>query len=278
MRRDGNMVDKKIEKELPLHILNLGAGVQSSTMAFMAAHGEISPMPDAAIFADTGDEPAEVYRWLGYLMEKLPFPVIRKDNGKSLSFHIFESIKNGTRSSNPPLFTAGIFGKEGILNRSCTRDFKISVIHREVRRIMKEHERKKVIQWIGISLDESIRMKPSMVNYSTHRWPLIELRMTRADCLSWMNRNGYPEPPRSACVYCPHHSNMEWRRLRDHHREAWTRAVEFDRKIRTGIHGVTRECYVHRSCRPLDQVDLSTDSERGQGLLWGDECEGMCGN
>ena len=39
------------------HIISLGAGVQSSTMALMAAHGEIGPMPDCAIFADTGAEP-----------------------------------------------------------------------------------------------------------------------------------------------------------------------------------------------------------------------------
>ena len=35
------------------NFLSLGAGVQSSTLALMAAKGEIGPMPDAAIFADT---------------------------------------------------------------------------------------------------------------------------------------------------------------------------------------------------------------------------------
>jgi len=43
-----------------MNILSLGAGVQSSTMALMAAHGEITPTPDAAIFADVGDEPDSV--------------------------------------------------------------------------------------------------------------------------------------------------------------------------------------------------------------------------
>lgn len=32
-------------RKYPIYILNLGAGVQSSTTAFMAAHGEITPMP-----------------------------------------------------------------------------------------------------------------------------------------------------------------------------------------------------------------------------------------
>ena len=39
--------------EIRLRALSLGAGVQSTTMALMAAHGEIGPMPDCAIFADT---------------------------------------------------------------------------------------------------------------------------------------------------------------------------------------------------------------------------------
>ena len=46
---------------LRLRALSLGAGVQSTTLALMASHGEIGPMPDCAIFADTGWEPQAVY-------------------------------------------------------------------------------------------------------------------------------------------------------------------------------------------------------------------------
>lgn len=55
----------------PIHILSLGAGVQSSTLALMAAAGEVTPMPVAAVFADTGDEPTSVYRWLDWLTTQL---------------------------------------------------------------------------------------------------------------------------------------------------------------------------------------------------------------
>jgi 3'-phosphoadenosine 5'-phosphosulfate sulfotransferase (PAPS reductase)/FAD synthetase len=58
-----------------IHLISLGGGVQSSTMALMAAHGEISPMPKAAIFADTQAEPKSVYTWLDWLKPQLPFPV-----------------------------------------------------------------------------------------------------------------------------------------------------------------------------------------------------------
>ena len=60
-----------------LTILSLGAGVQSSTLALLAAAGEITPIPDCAIFSDTGAEPASVYKYLDYLEKLLPFPVHR---------------------------------------------------------------------------------------------------------------------------------------------------------------------------------------------------------
>ena len=63
------------------HFISLGAGVQSSAMAFMAAHGEITPMPEAAIFADTQAEPQSVYDWLDWLEKQLPFPVYRVTKG-----------------------------------------------------------------------------------------------------------------------------------------------------------------------------------------------------
>ena len=64
-----------------LVVLSLGAGVQSSVMALMAAKGQITPMPDYAIFADTQAEPDHLYSWLDGLEEKLPFPVIRVTRG-----------------------------------------------------------------------------------------------------------------------------------------------------------------------------------------------------
>lgn len=47
-------------------VISLGAGVQSSTMALMAGKGELTPMPDFAVFADTQAEPADVYKWLDW--------------------------------------------------------------------------------------------------------------------------------------------------------------------------------------------------------------------
>jgi hypothetical protein len=49
-----------------LRILNLGAGVQSTTVFLMAHEGLIPPI-DHAIFADTQEEPEAVYQHLDWL-------------------------------------------------------------------------------------------------------------------------------------------------------------------------------------------------------------------
>jgi hypothetical protein len=73
---------------------------------------------------------------------------------------------------------------------------------------------------------------------------------------------------KSACVGCPLHGNTGWRWIRDHDPDGWAEAVEFDRAIRTGhpraiAHGqqLREQYFLHRSCTPLDQVDL--DAPRG---------------
>ena len=52
-----------------LRILNLGAGVQSTTLYLMSIEGLV-PAFDWAIFADTQEEPAAVYQHLEWLKEQ----------------------------------------------------------------------------------------------------------------------------------------------------------------------------------------------------------------
>jgi hypothetical protein len=271
----------------PIHIISLGAGVQSSTMALMAAHGEITPMPVAAIFADTQDEPGSVYRWLDWLEKELPFPVYRVTAGKlSDTVTTLRPRKDGLgfwASACIPAYTLGNKGETGIAPRQCTYSFKVEIIDkttRQVARIKRGQKDVGVVQWIGISLDEAHRMKQPRHSWQGFRYPLIDLRMKRGDCLEWMKKNGYPKPPRSACVYCPYHSDSEWRRLRDEEPEEFSKAVEFEKKYqkaRAQVYKTTTVPYLHNSHVPLDQVDFSTDEDHGQQVMFGNECEGMCG-
>jgi len=274
--------------ELP-HFLSLGAGVQSSTIALMAAAGEITPMPKAAIFADTEAEPASVYKWLEWLERQLPFPVHRVTNGSltKRSLTTFVNRKTGKPyvKSLIPAFIQNEDGSQGLLGRSCTYDHKIIPITRKVRElalIKRGQSHLGAVQWIGISFDEIHRMKPSRDKWAQHRWPLIEMEMTRSDCVKWMEKNGFPKPPRSACVYCPFHSDNEWRRLKNHEPAAFAAAVQFERdlqqlheskEVNNRLNGVP---FLHDSLKPLGEIDFSEDTTQGQ-FKWGNECEGMCG-
>jgi len=265
-----------------LNVIALGAGVQSSTMAFMAAHGEIKPMPDAAIFADVGAEPDEVMDYFDYLEDELPFPVYKVMDGDGLTKNVELAVRSGKTFYSPPFFTKDKDGDVGILGRQCTRRFKIVPIKKKIREMLglKPGQRvskdTRVTQWMGISLDEIQRLRESRDKWIEFRYPLVDMRMRRGDCIEWMRRNGYPEPPRSACVYCPYHDNKAWRKIKMTDANAWDEAVRVDRLIRPGIEKSTTDFYLHQSGLPLDEVDFSNDFDRGQ-LSFLDECEGLCG-
>jgi len=276
------MFDGPIENA-DLRYISLGAGVQSSVMALMAARGEIGPMPDCAVFADTQWEPQAVYDHLDWLETELPFPVHR------VTFGDIRAMALGTLdkewSPSMPVFIATADGGMGW--RQCTNNFKIRPIQIKVREIMGYAKGKRLPKttqaecWMGISRDEIQRVKDSRDWWVVNRWPLIERMMTRHDCQVWFEEN-YPSRPlsRSACIGCPYRSDDSWRQMRDNDTVSWTDAVEFDHALRSGdreAFGMSHPVYLHKSMTPLDEVDLSTQTDRGQLDMFGAECEGLCG-
>lgn len=265
-----------------LHVLSLGAGVQSSTMALMAAHGELSPMPDAAIFADTQAEPRAVYDHLEWLCSPnvLPFPVYRVTAG-NLTEDLRAAIA-GKRFASVPFYTESARKGGGRLRRQCTKEYKLYPLRRKARELLKLEAGRRprpgsCKMWVGISTDEAARMKPSTVKWVENVYPLINKRMNRWDCLQWLRRHDYAEPPKSACTYCPFHNDALWRRMKLSDPEAWGEALEVDEMIRIGINNTKERLYLHRSLKPLAEVDLSTLEDHGQADLFNNECEGLCG-
>lgn len=272
----------------PLTVLSLGAGVQSSTMALMAAHGEITPMPDCAIFADTQSEPKHVYDWLDWLETQVPFPVYRVSKGS-----LRQSILDACNSVNPsgtarvagaPFFTESKSGG-GLLRRQCTNEYKIQPVDKKIREILglqkgERAPRGEILctKWIGISWDEMQRMKDSRLKWQEHRFPLIEKGMTRLHCLEWMRDNGYNELPRkSSCTFCPFHDRQTWLEIKETDSDSWADALTIDAAIRDGVHGSTQKLYLHSSLIPLKDVDLSDPAADQIGFSFMDECDGMCG-
>jgi hypothetical protein len=274
--------------------LSLGAGVQSSTLALMIAHGELEPV-EAAIFADTQNEPLSVMRWLDWLEEEIkrcphPFPIYRVTKGnlaeRELAIRVSQKSGNRYIQGGIPAFVKDPEGKRaGLLGRKCTLDFKIQPIYAKVRELLgikraSKNQQPVALMAIGISLDEVQRIKPSRFPYCDNYWPLIDLRMTREDCFAWMQGKGYPIPPRSSCVFCPFHSDAEWIRLKTEEPEEFTRAVQFERQMHAAYanqNALRGTPFLHSSCVPLEQVEFKNVKSHVQVDMFNNECEGLCG-
>ena len=271
----------------PLRVLSLGAGVQSTTLLYMAIEGVIEPF-DAAIFADTGWEPEAVYKQLEdlkVLAEKhnIPLHVVSSGNIRA------DALDPDHRFASMPVFVRNPDGSTGMARRQCTGEYKLKPVllkQRELAGLQPRQRSKKHLMdtIIGISWDESQRMRDAPYPWMKNVYPLIDLRMTRTDCLRWVAEHNLPTPPRSACIGCPYRSLEQWRHLRDTDEAGFADAVDFDNQIREG-YARSRDkfkgsAYLHRSLIPLQEVDLSTKEERGIMSLfpeWEDECLGMCG-
>lgn len=261
--------------EPKMRVLSLGAGVQSTTLALMAARGEIEA-PDCAIFADTGDEPTAVYEHLAWLLSPgvLPFPVHIAKCDRSLKAALIAGDEDGAR-------IPWHVGHGGMGGRNCTRNWKIRPIRRKIRELLGVGPRGYIApgtveSWVGISLDEITRIKPSGCRFIHNRHILIEARMSRQDCYTWLEHRQYRIPPKSRCKYCPYQGNVGWRDLKKSPDE-WAETIELDGWLRqpaqvARFHG---QMYLHSSRVPLADADLSV-ADTGPDLF-GHECEGMCG-
>ena len=234
-------MDKNREKILT--VISLGVGVQSSTMLLMAAKNEL-PNVDCAIFADTGYEPKSVYNYLSLLKKIVKFPIYVVSRG-NIKNDMVNSIKNNTKFPTAPFFTQNaITGKKGMLRRQCTFDYKIQPIRKKLRELCNVGFKKRfpkdkyIEQWIGISTDEIQRMKPARDKYIKNRHPLIELNMSRQDCINWMKKNEFPLPEKSACIMCPYHNDSYWHFMKTERPSEFADAVEFDKSIRTGAKNI----------------------------------------
>ncbi len=210
------------------HIISLGAGTQSTDLLLRGLRGEFDVKPTAAIFADTGNEPKGVYNYLEWLIAytskefNFKIEVVSKGN---IYQDALDYLKGNSKSSEGiPYYTKNPkTGRKAILRRQCTGDYKIRPVRRHIRKLFPEA--KKVSLWLGISYDEMQRMKQANVKWITHRFPLIEKRLKRIDCINNFKTHKLPIPIRSSCVVCPYHSDKYWLWIYENERDSFEAAV-----------------------------------------------------
>lgn len=245
-----------------MKILNLGWGIQSFTLAAMVALGELEPI-DAAIHADTTHERSATYtfakKWTPWLEAHGVKVITVRGNrtdavitGKIIPAFVDTQSRNG-----------------GTLDRQCTKEWKIQPIRKW---LQKYRHGEHIEQWLGISLDEAERMRPSDVKYITCRWPLIEKRMSRNDCINWLQRHDLEVPVKSSCVFCPYHTRTAWYDMKRENGADWKKAVEVDKAIRDAR--APYKLFVYRDMIPL--LDILSPQDNGQIDMFSEECSGVC--
>lgn len=261
-----------------LRFVAAGMGVQSTTLLLAAARGDVGPMPDCAIFADTRWEPRRVMEHIERIRPMLPFPlhVISKGDLRAAAIE-------GTAEEDRfavPFHVRQPGGKLTLGKRQCTTRYKVEPIKRKVREILGVGLRGyiqpgAVEQWIGISTDEATRMAPSGVAYIVNRWPLIEADMSRTSCIRWLEER-QQRAVKSRCRGCPFQTNDDWRDLRDNDPEEWKLTIAEDRAIRHRGSTAGAEQYMHFSGVPLEDANLDAAIDPAQ-VSFDFHCGASCG-
>lgn len=177
------------------YILSFGGGLNSTALLVYLIKNK-KPL-DSIIFADTGNE-------FDYTYENVKFY-----QNYAKSFNIEFSIVTNTKY-NKDLYTY-CWDKKIIpsrMRRDCTTKFKVSPIRRFIKN--KFGKKETFVFYIGISLEESHRMRDSDVKYIKNEYPLIDEKIDREGCKKLLEKENLPIPDKSGCFFCPFTKKQNW--------------------------------------------------------------------
>lgn len=245
--------------------LSWGLGTQSTYLGILAVQGEIEK-PDAIVHSDTGWErrhSLEIKPFYTKYFEDAGIPVIVTQAGNIRELGAAEHI-------HIPFYTSD----GGPLRRQCTNHFKIVPQKRAMRKLAGFDATKpphpkagQIIQQIGFSYDEYTRMKDSRIAYLKKEYPLIDMKITRNDCISGIKEAGLPLPEKSSCVGCPYRKASGWLDMKINSPDEFADAVAFDKENRHNPlaergGSTADELYLWRGLIPLDEVDFEAHAKR----------------
>lgn len=201
-----------------MRVASWGGGVNSTAM--LVGCVEKGMKVDLILFADTGGEKPETYGFLDefdlWLQAHGMVGVTRVSNAER---SIYASLEQEclTRRTLPAL----AFGW-----RSCSDKWK----KRPQDRYLHDHGIV-VDEWlIGFDAGESRRVERAVADLGRRkRFPLVEWKWYREDCVKAIQRAGLAVPVKSACFFCPASTKPEILKLKREHPELFERAREMER-------------------------------------------------
>ncbi|MGW0934773.1 phosphoadenosine phosphosulfate reductase [Streptomyces sp. NPDC002666] len=265
------------ELPAPIRSISYGGGVQSTALLVLAAQGRIDFR--TFLMANVGDD-SENPGTLAYLetyakpfaaqhgIELVVLDRVMVRSGEVRTLH-GQLTKEGSRSLAIPVRMSN--GAPG--TRSCTADFKIKVIGRELKRRGATKEAPATIG-IGISLDEIHRANNRRCEpHENIVYPLLELGLRRIDCARIIRDAGLPVPPKSSCWFCPFHRPETWHDMRRRQPELFEKSCQLEELLNARRDVLGKDhVYLTRFGRPLREAIPD-----GVDLLPGfDEADGSC--
>ena len=223
---------------MSVRAISLGAGVQSTALVVLAAQREIDYR--LAIFANVGAN-SENPETLAYLDDHLKpymkrhgieFVEVWKDRDGEPDT-VLDDFHRRKHSIGIPM---RVMPDNAPLMRSCTHDFKIRPVGRELKRRGASRDNPATVA-LGISIDEYQRMRTSPHDYQINDYPLIEARMNRRDCEAVIVKAGLPVPGKSSCRFCPHMKRAEWLRMATENPALFAEMVEMEREANRKVKG-----------------------------------------
>lgn len=221
---------------MPTEILSYGGGMQTIAMCVLVAQGKL-PNPDYVIAADTGREMPTTWQYAREYAAPLLASV-----GLDLHIASHDLATVDLYGKNGDLLMP-VFTETGKLPTYCSNEWKQRVVQRYARKWLKIEG--DMVNWIGFSLDERRRVKGEQ----GRRYPLLDLMLTREDCVRIVEGAGLPLPHKSRCFMCPHQTPDEWLEVYDDP-ALWADAVAVDNEVREADDrgGV----FLHESRKPLE--------------------------
>ncbi len=233
-----------------------GGGVQSVAIGVLIRQG-VLPRPDLSAIADTGRERRATWTYLRDHLQTYLDPVGVKVEVIPHAMASADLYNAKTGLTLMPAYT-----EEGRLPAYCSGWWKRDVFERWLR----SRGVREATFWLGFSLDELHRATgKAHRDWLQPAYPLIDLRLSRGQCLRLIEAAGLPRPPKSRCWQCPHQNAEEWREVQADPEE-WALAVALDEEIRANDPTERGGLFLHSSRVPLAMADL-TEPEADEPLF-----------
>jgi hypothetical protein len=211
------------------YVFSCGGGVQSTACLVLAAQGQIPYR--TFVFANVGNraESPDTIKYIKNVLKPYAFANgikwidVQRTRRDGVVVDLFDDLYRPVRSINIPVRMSN--GAPG--NRNCTVEFKIKPIAKWIKANAPNCTLGK-----GISTDEPHRATPSREDEGyISAYPLIELGISRSDCLRITREADLPQPPKSSCWFCPYKTTDQWITMKREKPELFNKVCELEKHL-----------------------------------------------